>query len=88
MKLSTVQLRRLISEVIAEVSRPAKIVLGGVYYNNKHQQIHVVFVGDDDVGFEMLSNGRVMPDDYATKEQFTKMLVAGKFELDHVEKTW
>lgn len=84
MKLTVVQLRRVITEALESTKAP-KIVLGGVYYNSGHQEINVKFIEGDHVAYDLLSNGKLKSVDDATIAQLKALLVQGNFKLDHVE---
>ena len=90
MKILISQLRAIISEEITNRSSVLpKIVLGGVYCNDKHQEINIQFLdaATDVAGYEILSGGRSKTVDNSSIEDLKNLLVSGGFELDHVQ-TW
>jgi hypothetical protein len=84
MKLSAQQLRRVIQEAFAPAKSP-KIVLGGVYYGSRGQEINVQFIEGDHVAYDLLSGGKLKSVIDARMAQLRALLIQGSFKLDHVE---
>lgn len=90
MRLGVGQLRRLISEIVAEAPKSVKapkIVLGGVYYSPRGQEIIVQFIEGDHVAYDFLSNGKRKGVDDARMSNLKNLMIQYGFKLDHVE-TW
>lgn len=86
MKLKVSRLRRVIREAFAGAKAP-KIVLGGVYYGRRGEEINVQFIEGDHVAYDLLSGGKRKSVDDARMSQLRALLIQGDFKLDHVE-TW
>jgi len=87
MKLDIKQLRRLISEAISEATgNSPDVVIGGVYYDPKGREVSVEFLEGEQVGYNLLSGGKVKSFDDSTVTDLKAFLVSGGFELDHVEQ--
>ena len=64
-----------------------KIVVGGVYYNDRGDEINVQFVTADLVAYDHYVDGKKTSVDGVKHSQLQKVLREGGFFFDHQE-TW
>ena len=91
MKITVNQLRKIIREevenLVVNEARKSTPKLGGIYKNNKREQISIEFLDNGFVGWELLSRGKSKSMD-GTVDELNKFISDNGFFLDRIENVY